>query len=485
MGWKYEPFEKDGKPVTAEIEEYVDLLPPEQFPTVHIRPPLILPQSKIAIVLERTACFGTCPAYKLTISNDGIVFEGHAYVAAGGRHVAKVDLDALRALAEEFVAADFYSMEESYQAGVTDNPTYVLSISVDGYSKGVLDYVGSWVGMPSVISELEEKVDNLAQTRKWIEGGKGLAEALQDEKFDFRSYEAQVIAKESASRGMTQTVKALLAAGLPLEPISKPKKQKKKGTSENDNEDSAFETEPEGWLQAASRYPETLKVLIEVGASQHDQKDKDLALAGAAGWGNLVGARALIAYGANPNADLSKYTITEESGGMTLGMSGAGSILIYAARSGKPEMVREILKYRPKLEARDNGGKTAIFAAGEYRNSDEDGARAECVRLLVRAGANVNARDNDGNTPLHETFLEDVLEELLKSGADVNAQNNEGETPIFVTVSEEAISIFLKHGANLNIRNKEGKTVAEAIHSKGEYWMGVFQKAVQSHRKPE
>jgi len=47
----------------------------------------------------------------------------------------------------------------------------------------------------------------------------------------------------------------------------------------------------------------------------------------------------------------------------------------------------------------------------------------ECVRLLAQAGANVNAHDNEGNTPLHETFLTDVEEELLKLGEDVNARN--------------------------------------------------------------
>jgi len=47
----------------------------------------------------------------------------------------------------------------------------------------------------------------------------------------------------------------------------------------------------------------------------------------------------------------------------------------------------------------------------------------ECVRLLAQAGANVNAHDNEGNTPLHETFLSDVEEELLKLGEDVNARN--------------------------------------------------------------
>jgi ankyrin repeat protein len=79
----------------------------------------------------------------------------------------------------------------------------------------------------------------------------------------------------------------------------------------------------------------------------------------------------------------------------------------------------------------------------------------ECVRLLAQAGANVNAHDNEGNTPLQETFLTDVEEELLKLGEDVNARNKDGETPIFTTVDNDAIPLFIEPGADLSIRNNK------------------------------
>jgi ankyrin repeat protein len=164
---------------------------------------------------------------------------------------------------------------------------------------------------------------------------------------------------------------------------------------------------------------------------------------------------------------------------MTLTAEGAGSVLIYAAESGNPEMVREILRYHPKLEARDRKGKTAVFAAGSYRDRDQDGARVECIRLLVQAGANVNARDNEGNTPLHEIFLTDVEEELLKLGADANARNQDGETPIFTTVDDDAIARFIEHGADLTIRNNKGETVMDAAKGKGPLRQETLSKAIQ------
>lgn len=465
--WRFTPFEKNGKEVSAEVEEYIDLVPPERLPKTHVAAPVIHANSQVSITLQRSGCFGSCPSYTVTVSTDGIVFDGGSYVTAPGKHTDKIDPDEVRTLAKRFVRADFYSMDSEYIAGVTDNPTYTLSLSIDNQTKKVEDYVGSWVGMPAVIGELEDEVDRTAETERWIEGKTGLADALKSEKFNFQTYRAQAMLKEAARRGNAETVREFLAAGVPLEPLPAPKAKE------------SFTMFDSGWLTLASQYPEILKLLISDEASKHDQTDKDLALLAAARGGNVESARVLIDYGANPNANLSKLTVVETGGGMTTSEQGAGSILIYAAGSGNPEMVREILAYHPKINARDRKGQTALFAAGEYRNSDKDGARVEIVRLLVDAGADVNARDEDGNTPLHETFLTDVEEELLMLGADVNARNKEGETPIFTTVDDAAIPLFLAHGADLNIRNNEGLTVLDAAKDKGPARQEALRKAIQ------
>jgi ankyrin repeat protein len=470
--WRFTPFEKNGKAMVAEVEEYVDLVPEERLPKLHVKAPEVKPDSNVKITLERTGCLGMCPGYKVAVATDGIVFEGNYYVVATGRHTDRVDPDAVRTLAKRFVAADFYSMDKEYIAGVTDNPSYVLSIEIDGKSKIVVDYVGQWEGMPAIVVELEDAVDKLAGTERWIKGADGLVELLKAEKYNFATYDAQLMLKSAAQGGQSETVNELLAAGVPLKPLPAPKRK---------TEYEGIPFEHVGWLNAASGNPETLKVLIDAGASKNDQDDKDLALAGAARSGMVLGVKALLAYGANPNADLSKLTMTESGGGMTIQAPGAGSILIDAAQSGNPEMVQEILKYHPKLEAKDREGKTAMFAAGEYRSSDADGARVECVRLLARAGAKVNARDNEKNTPLHETFLLDVQEELLKLGADVNARNEDGETPIFTVVDDDAIRLFLEHGADLTIRNKDGKTVMEAAESKGPLRQEALRDAIFLH----
>jgi len=80
----------------------------------------------------------------------------------------------------------------------------------------------------------------------------------------------------------------------------------------------------------------------------------------------------------------------------------------------------------------------------------------------------------------HETFLTDVEEELLKLGADVNARNKEGETPIFTTADDSAIPLFIEHGADLTIRNNKGQTVVDAAKSKGPQRQEVLRKAIEN-----
>jgi hypothetical protein len=166
--WKFKPFEKNGGAIQAEVEEYIDLVPAERLPQNHVAAPVLRPDSKVTITLERSGCYGTCPSYTVSLSTGGVVFEGREYVAAHGRHTRVADADDVRKLAKKFVDADFYSMDASYTASVTDNPAHILTITIDGYSKKVDDYVGSWVGMPAVITELENDVDSLAHTDRWI-----------------------------------------------------------------------------------------------------------------------------------------------------------------------------------------------------------------------------------------------------------------------------------------------------------------------------
>jgi ankyrin repeat protein len=455
--WKFKPFEVDGKAVDATLDDYINIVPAERLPKVHVRPPTLNPDSKILITLERTACMGSCPAYKVDLSVNGVVFDGYFNVAAPGRHALGIDPAQVRALAQKFVNGDFYSMEPKYEYGVTDNPTFTLSIDIDGHRKKVVDYVGDEMGMPEVISDLEEAVDSLAGTDRWIQGD-GLMETLHAEQFDFHSFQAQVIAKQAAMRGKTALLRDLLSAGVPVALKTAPASDSSLPTSYLYEQMAKI-----GWLDSAFTHPDSLQLLMERGVSRDDQQDKDVALAGAAEMGDVLTARKLIAYGAHPTADLSGSKIIIETGPHDFEQQGAGSILIYAASSGNPEMVREILRYHPNPNAKDWAGRTALFIIGDDRYADRDVDMPMCLQLLLSAGIDVNAQDDEGKTALHGAHDAQVAETLLTHGANPNLRDKEGETPLFKVWNGNIQDVLLAHGADPNIRNRHGRTALQEL----------------------
>lgn len=93
------------------------------------------------------------------------------------------------------------------------------------------------------------------------------------------------------------------------------------------------------------------------------------------------------------------------------------------------------------------------------------------AEALLDAGASVDARDEDGRSPLHYATLSGpgATALLLKRGANVNAVASNGETPLHHAVQRESVEVvhlLLNGGADPSARNTEGSTphdVASAL----------------------
>ncbi len=90
---------------------------------------------------------------------------------------------------------------------------------------------------------------------------------------------------------------------------------------------------------------------------------------------------------------------------------------------------------------------------------------AERVRARVDAGADVNGKDPDsGRTLLHDAVsaqAPDLVEALAAKGADVNAADGAGFTPLILAVRAnniQIVNLLLEKGAGIDIADGNGKT---------------------------
>jgi len=185
--WRYRPFQVDGKAAAVVVSESV---PEQRLPVTH-RPLPDVSLDRVAISLQRTGCFGSCPDYALRIHGDGTVeYKGESYVDVTGKHVYRIPPKEVALLLEDARHGDLWSMDTSYRAQVTDNPTYVLTLELGNQKHEIEDYVGQMLGMPTAISDFEDEVDRVGRAGEWIHLSMPAIAQLQKEGFDFRSSEA-------------------------------------------------------------------------------------------------------------------------------------------------------------------------------------------------------------------------------------------------------------------------------------------------------
>ena len=111
----------------------------------------------------------------------------------------------------------------------------------------------------------------------------------------------------------------------------------------------------------------------------------------------------------------------------------------------------------------------------------------EKVESLLDKGANVNAKDGYGRTPLHYAAWYghlDIVKLLLDRGADVNAKGNAGETPLHLAAAwdhPDIVKLLLDRGADVNAKNRDGKTPLD-LARENKYWdiVNFLEKAVEN-----
>lgn len=124
--------------------------------------------ANVAITLERTACFGTCPIYTVTILEDGtVLYNGERFVDVTGEQTGQIDPEVIAQMVEAFADAGYFEWDEAYDTmTITDLPSVITSVTRDGETHRITRYGGD-ESAPLALAFLEVWVDEMAQTAMW------------------------------------------------------------------------------------------------------------------------------------------------------------------------------------------------------------------------------------------------------------------------------------------------------------------------------
>jgi ankyrin repeat protein len=147
--------------------------------------------------------------------------------------------------------------------------------------------------------------------------------------------------------------------------------------------------------------------------------------------------------------------------------------LYNAAMEGHIEVVRLLVDKVHGIDARDAESRKPLHVACLFGNF-------ATARLLVEKSSDVNVREMSGETPLRYALFRREKENsgyvqlLLNNGANIEATNDSGSTPLFTAAAfrnKMAMKILVDRGANVTAMNNDGHT---ALHRRPWLKMPVY-----------
>jgi len=141
-----------------------------------------------------------------------------------------------------------------------------------------------------------------------------------------------------------------------------------------------------------------------------------------------------------------------------------------AIRLGDLLTAKELLKKDSELASKkDEKGFPPIILAAYNDQSD-------VLSLLLEHGADIDARDNSGNTALMGVCFKGykaIAKQLIDAGADVNAQNLNEATALTYACTfnrKEMAELLLQQDADPNLKDIRGNTPADHARMQGLKW---------------
>jgi hypothetical protein len=290
------------------------------------------------IRLERTACYGTCPAYKVTIYGTGeVIYEGKAHVRVVGTRRAKIAPHTAEQLikdCEDYLDfAEHNKIERPRRPDVSDGSDTLFTLTRNGRMVSLEEYVGA----PEKRTTLEQGIDKVAQRWVYIDAPTVHEKARRG--WNVRGKEASGLLVGAAGAGEADVVRAFIE-------------------EKADVNTRVYEDTP---LQMA-RGVAVVKLLVSAGADVNAVSTTyafDTPLTRAAHLGDKDSIEVLIRAGASVNK--TNYA--------------SATPLMEAARAASPDAVRTLLATGCDVNSRDVSGRNAMWYAQQGIRDEETRAR--------------------------------------------------------------------------------------------------------------
>jgi len=156
-------------------------------------------------------------------------------------------------------------------------------------------------------------------------------------------------------------------------------------------------------------------------------------------------------------------------------------LFAFVANAQNPFTTAEMSEIGKFLKANEKGYYGNVKLVDEkgdtllHRATAEKGVIAKncfvVVKYLVSSGANVNARNKNGSTPLHNAANKGnagVIKFLVDQKANVNAKDTKGVTPLHLAAGEGNLALvkfLVGKGADVNAESERGTPMDLAVRS--------------------
>jgi Domain of unknown function (DUF6438)/Ankyrin repeats (3 copies) len=175
------------------------------------------------IRLQRTSCYGPCPIYTVTIDAHGTVtYDGERSVRVIGRRTAHVETSTVARLLATAERIRFFEMRNTYRdienpdgtvTSVTDLPTKFVSVTANGRTKRVEDYLAA----PDSLADFEREIDAAAGTKRWVFLDEDALEELTHSGWSASTDEGAALLTQAIQRDDVPIAQRLIELGADLD----------------------------------------------------------------------------------------------------------------------------------------------------------------------------------------------------------------------------------------------------------------------------